>query len=293
MFISISDRGTLKVNKKPKRWAIGFLILSVCALTVIGGLTVYIDPFIHYHAPKTDEFYYELNNERSQNNGIVKFFQYEGLITGSSQTENFKTSEAENLWGKQFIKVPFSGGSFKEIDENLRTAVKSNPNLKVIIRGLDPDYFTRDKDHMRKDLGSFPTYLYDDNIFNDVQYVFNRDVVFSRNYQILQEAKREEAKSGITSFDQYNNWMSNFHFGKAALYPNGIKVKKAGVPVELSEEKKTIVIGNVRQNITALADENPELEYYCFFIPYSIKWWQGKIEDGTVYEAIQTEKSSY
>ena len=126
----------------------------------------------------TNEYFYILKNQRSQNNGIIKWFDYTGLITGTSMTENFKTSEAEALWGGTFIKVPFSGGSNKEINDNIEVALRYNPNLSIVIRGLDLTRFMDEKDAMRTDLGKYPTYLYDDDIFNDVQYVFNRDVFF-------------------------------------------------------------------------------------------------------------------
>lgn len=57
----------------------------------------------HYHAP-LKFLSYPLVNERYQNNGIVRHFDYDSVITGTSMTENFKTSEAQKLFGSDFIK---------------------------------------------------------------------------------------------------------------------------------------------------------------------------------------------
>jgi hypothetical protein len=46
-----------------------FLILFVCMVCFIIGVVVYVDPFMHYHSPKTSEFFYTLRNERSINDG--------------------------------------------------------------------------------------------------------------------------------------------------------------------------------------------------------------------------------
>lgn len=48
----------------------------------------------HYHAPLEDFAYLlDRNNERYQNYGILSHFSYDTIITGTSLTENFKSSE--------------------------------------------------------------------------------------------------------------------------------------------------------------------------------------------------------
>lgn len=68
---------------KYKKWLIGWIVLVAIMLTMIGGFVYKIDPYLHYHAPDTEKYYYSLDNERSQNNGIIKHFDYDALITGT------------------------------------------------------------------------------------------------------------------------------------------------------------------------------------------------------------------
>ena len=107
---------------KSFKWIVGYLVLVVCALGVVAGLVIKVDPFFHYHKPMVDTYYYHIVNERSQNDGIVKQFDYDAVITGTSMTENFKTSEMDEIFGVHSIKVPFSGGTYKEINDNLARA---------------------------------------------------------------------------------------------------------------------------------------------------------------------------
>ena len=67
--------------------------------------------------------------QRTQNNGIVRNFDYDGLITGTSITENFKSSEMDNIFGTSSIKVPYKGGSFKEVGDNISVALENNEQL--------------------------------------------------------------------------------------------------------------------------------------------------------------------
>lgn len=273
-----------------KVWIAGYLALVIGALAVVWGGVMEVDPFFHYHKPDTEKYFYTINNQRSQNDGISKNFEYDALITGTSMTENFKASEMDEIFGTHAIKVPFSGGSFKEINDHLINALSHNPKLSVIVRGLDISRFTNDKDNMRTDLGKYPTYLYDNNPFNDVRYVFNRDIIFNRVYPMIKASKAEGFRSGITSFDAYSNWMGGYTFGIKTVCPDGVAVKEAGEPVHLTEEERATVLGNVRQNITSLAERYPEVTFYYFFTPYSIAWWQSVVQAGTIYKQLEAEE---
>lgn len=93
---------------KSKLWIIGYLVLVVGALSIAGAWVVKVNPFFHYHKPLTEAYYYNLDNQRSQNDGISKHFDYDALITGTSMTENFKTSELDAIFGTNSIKVSYA-----------------------------------------------------------------------------------------------------------------------------------------------------------------------------------------
>lgn len=273
-----------------KLWIIGYLILVVGTLTVVGFKVVKVDPFFHYHKPDTDGYYYVLNNQRSQNDGIIKHFDYNALITGTSMTENFKTSEMDNVFGTKSIKVSYSGGTYKEINDSLKIALANNPDLKTIVRGLDMEKFMENKNAMRQDLGEYPTYLYDNLLYNDVKYVFNRDVIFQRVYPMVRANDDENFKPGITPFDAYANWMASYTFGVKSVCPEGVILPKKEEKTKLTKKERKRVLGTVRQNITSLAKENPDVTFYYFITPYSIAWWGEQVDNGAIYKVIEAEE---
>lgn len=97
-----------------KKWIFIFFTETCIITFILAAINVIVDPFFHYHKPLPGLFYI-LNNERYQNNGILKHFDYDAIITGTSMTENFKTSEFDKLFNVNSIKIPFSGATFKEI----------------------------------------------------------------------------------------------------------------------------------------------------------------------------------
>ena len=275
---------------KAKVWFISILATSAVLLGT-AAFTVYrVDPYFHFHKPLTDRYYYELDNQRSQNDGILRSFDYDALITGTSMTENFKTSEAERLFGGKFVKVPYSGATYREINECVEKALKENPGLKTVIRGLDMVRFLDAKDLMRTDLGSYPFYLYDDDPFNDVEYLFNRDILFGTVWEMIQNTKEEGFEPGITSFDDYSRWQDDYVFGKASVFPDGVHVEKTPVFVHLTEEEKAVIRGNIEANIISAAEAHPDVVFYCFYSPYSIGWWNDIRNDGTLLKQLEAER---
>lgn len=275
---------------KAKIWLVGYLVLVAGALGVIGWQVMRIDPFFHYHEPNTEAYYYELDNERSQNDGICKHFEYDALITGTSMTDNFKTSEMDELFGTQSVKVPYSGASYKEINDNLRTALQHNSRLGTIVRGLDMGKFFEKSDLIRTDLGEYPTYLYDDNPLNDVRYLLNRNVVFDRIYPMMMANDAEDFVPGITSFDAYANWMGHNTFGvRDTLARSVLDFTWQGIE-GLSEEEKAEMDRSIEQNITSLARAYPDVTFYYFFPPYSALWWQEVVERGTLDRQLEAER---
>ena len=272
---------------KAKNWLIGWGCLTLTALFLIGSLVVYVDPYFHYHAPKTDQFFYGLYNQRSQNDGILRHFDYDAVITGTSMTENFRTTELDELFGVSSVKTSFSGGSYYEINRSLEAALRRNPKLRLIVRGLDLAMFFDDVHRLRDDLGDYPDYLYDNNPFNDVRYLFEKSTVISCANAVL--AEHRGGAAGITSFDDYARWQSSYTFGRASVL--GAPLVSSPAPaVHLSNVDRTLIYENITQNVTALADTYSDVDFYYFLTPYSAAWWSFLVNDGTVYRQIEAEQ---
>lgn len=278
----------MKFNSK--KWVISYLCIALILMVLIAIPVVIVDPFFHYHAPDTEHYYYVLDNQRSQNDGISRNFEYDALITGTSMTENFKASEVSALWGVNPVKASYAGASYKEINDNMVRALKSNPDLKFVIRGLDPVMFTMDKDTMRDDQGDYPAYLYDNNIFNDVEYIFNKDVMFKRAYPMFIDRLKGDNYTGITDFDTYCSWSNGCIYGTKTVRPNGVEAVAPGEPVHITDEQKKVVYDTLNQNVLACPEKYQDVTFYYFFTPYSVAWWKSFVDDGTIYTQIEAEE---
>lgn len=269
-----------------KKWVISFICMLMVIFLAAGGFMIVVDPYFHYHKPLSG-IGYTLDNERYQNNGIVKHFDYDAIITGSSMTECFRPSELNELFGVNAIKVPFSGGSFKEVNDNLVVATESNPDIKMIVRCLDANRFFNDKDDL--DYNDYPTYLYDDNLLNDVNYLFNKSILLVALQDVIGYNRSGKIEM---SFDDYSNWDDYYTFGKEIVSANYHRdtIERAEQMYPITEEDYKTISANIEQNVVSLARENPDIEFYIYISPYSIYYMDYWYQLGQMERQLAAEK---
>ena len=253
-----------------KKWGISFLALFLAACLLMGTAVAVIDPFFHYHKP-LPFLQYEIGNQRYQNDGIEKHFDYDTMIVGNSMSENFKASECDALFGAKTVKVPLSGASPKELDMNIRTAVKFNPELKRVFMNLDWSNFIKDKDYMSYDDDDYPDYLYNSNPFDDVKYLLNKNIFGDA----LRMISYTLSGGRTTTMDEYSFWHNDPEtvYGWdsicASYEPNWFHDEEQF----FTEDRREILRANLEQNVIAVARENPQIDFYFFMPPYSMFFW--------------------
>ena len=248
-----------------------------------------MDPFFHYHAP-LEGWYYELGDQRSQNDGITRHFSYDAVITGTSMAENFKTSQFDSLFGTSSVKVTYPGATYKEINDNLDKAFATHDNIRYVLRGLDYSHLIEGKDEMRTDMGDYPTYLYDRNPFNDIKYLYNSTVLGVYIVPMLRR-RLSGGAGGMTDFDDYG-WSGDAEYSAdAALHDTkSSSFTAADEQRSLTEDEEKTLRDNVEQNIVRTAKEHPDTTFLYFFTPYSALWWGSLWQEGTMERQIEAEQ---
>jgi len=267
-----------------KKMSVITLSVTLGALLIVASVTAIFDPYFHYHEPFAEQRY-SLHNQRYQNNGIARHFEYNAIITGTSMTENFKTTEFDELFDVNSIKIPYFGASFKEIDEAVSDAIAYNGNVSVVLRSLDHYKLFDDKDFMG--YSDYPEYLYDENVFNDVKYLLNKDILLGDTYQTVMMTLK---KSPSTTFDDYSNWNNHSKFGKDVVMSTYERKETVGNKKSLSEEDKKNIKETVLQNFIRTAQENPSTDFYIFLPPYSMVYWDSLYMDGEIERHLEAQK---
>ena len=264
-----------------KKWSILLLILSACTLILVGALTFFVDPFFHYRKP-ADFLQYPIDNERYQNDGIVKHFNYDAIITGTSMSENFKASECDALFGVNSVKTCFNGTTMLEISNHLRRALKANTDIQLIIQGIDGWSLLDDAGLIHGD-DRLPTYLYDEKPLNDVNYLLNKEILLSNTMGVLKHTLKGRS---TTTFDEYANWNQWPEFGKGAVLSGYDRPEKSVSHAPLSLEDQENVTQVVYQHAISLAQKYPQVQFYYFFTPYSIVYMDEQNQYGILHRQM-------
>lgn len=208
------------------------------------------------------------------NDGITRNFDYDAVITGTSMAENFKASEFDALFGTKSIKVAYAGGLFKEINDNLKKVFETHPNTKIVLRSLDTFQIIEDKDAMKK--ADYPAYLTNDIILDDVNYLLNKEIL----YNAVRYAASGMNGAEMTSFDDYANWQWGQDFDENMALESLLDGEMAEEMEGLTQKETNMVVDNITQNVISTVEKNPNCNFYFFFQPASVIYYQNLLVNG-------------
>lgn len=126
----------------------------------IGTFVFVIDPYQQYRARSV-----YIGDQRLEIGGIAKNHDYDAFFTGSSMTMNHYPEVADSLWGWKTKNFSIMGATDDDYTIMLPFILKCGKAKNVII-GIDFFSFARRR-------GAVSAYLYDSNIFNDYEYLWN------------------------------------------------------------------------------------------------------------------------
>ena len=151
-----------------KKFTITLSTLLIPIFLVIVGMVI-IDPYFAYHKP-IDGIPYTLEEGAYINAGILKNFDYDSVIIGSSLAALMEPSIVDEKLGANTVKTTISGASTRNGAFLMEYAL-NNKKICNIIYSLDYNALLGDKSQLDRAL---PQYLYDKNPFNDLQYILNK-----------------------------------------------------------------------------------------------------------------------
>ena len=262
------NEGKEKKQKKmqPKRWLTGFLGIFLAGLAGCMALVIWVDPFFQYHKPLA-WFPYLVDNQVNQNPGLAKHMDYDGILIGSSMTASFNTDWFEELMGIKTQKLSYNGSYPKDLSNIMQLVFDAKGDqVKAVYMAVDQSTFSADPEETK-----FPVtdYLYDDNVFNDVPYLLNKDVLL--DYILRPLADRKDASDWA---ELYKPWGTDEYYNKAnvLMYYEAAEEKQEE-EVLAADYFKDAVEENLQKNILPYIEAHPETEFYIFYPPYSILFW--------------------
>lgn len=274
--------------------------ISVSILFISLPLLFYIyDPLQIFHKSFFHNGEYLNKNMRIQAAGIIKWYDFDSLILGTSIFENTSAGEAEKLIGGKFFNISAYGSSYFERDFILSSALYKK--LKTVIYSLDDFYL----DCMIENV-IFPSknwsYLYDKNRLNDFRIYFQKKYILNifDPYTGLTKVNLDSPNAWSnktvlkSEFGGPENWFKadankDFQIFLSKDLPR--ELKKANTKtIELSKNRLLKTITYLNSYLVYHIKQYPKTTFHLVFPPYSrlryAYWLLSKPEDFLLHQAI-------
>ncbi len=258
----------MNTKDRAKKFIILLVICTVCFLAVPAFFVVLFDPFYHYHGPLPgmkavlEERDYEVA-------GTLDHFDYDAVLLGDSLVENTNTAVLSEYFDVTAVKAIRAGGSNADILFYLDRAYE-NHDLKKVFYCIDKAVLVADTKE------TFPQndyyYLVDRNPLNDWKYLWNKDV-------LLKKIPLQLAYNTVLDYNENEAyaWYGTKTFSKEAMMthyePESDFKEQQPVPDTFYEN-----LALLKAEIT----EHPETEFYLFYPPVSILWWDSELRAGNL-----------
>lgn len=247
-----------------KKWLVIFGGLTVIGLLLVAVLVITIDPFFQYHKPLKN-FPYLVDHQMNMNPGLAKNMEYDSILLGSSMTVNFNTDWFKEKLKLTTQKLSYNGAYPKDQDNIMKIAFgKKGDTIERVFLGIDELNYSSDSEQTKFEV---PAYLYDNNYFNDVKYIFNKDVILD---YILRAAADSKDRSEWNMI--YEPWWQDEHYQKALVLmyyePGQIAEREPEIEPYLERIEE-----NLKKNIIPYIEAYPDTTFTIFYPPYSILYW--------------------
>ena len=257
---------------KRKTWACLCLAALAAAFALLSALVIAIDPFQVYrlatrYLPPIDN-----TTQVYANAGIVRSYDYDSAIVGTSVTENFRPSQMDEVLGGRFIKLCTSAGTAYNHALLLELAFETH-EMRRVVYGLDVYSLIARLDQTGSDV---PMYLYDRSPLNDVQYWLNRSVLGSFLPRCLRTWGRTQDDS---IRDSMYCWAGQDDYGLVALYNAQFTAPETVYPADRYVQA---ALDNLNTHVLPFIAAHPETQFDFFFPPYSAAEWSSMQSKGTL-----------
>lgn len=254
-----------------KKFILVLLLAPLPFVLALLGLLYIYDPFQVYHKPYFRETTF-FGDMRRQAKGIIKNYDFDSYILGTSMLENTYAKEAEEKLGGKWVNISLAGSAFNERAVVLEYLFKTK-EAKSIIYSLDITYLERMESTKKFD------YLYDENFLNDIKGYMNMKFFSCA----LVYSTREKCVGKDKNLEKLNFWANNIeHNSQFGGFENWIKysndkqhlanalkiLANSKLEFQKSVEDISKIKENLENNLLRFVKENPQTEFSIIIPTY-------------------------
>lgn len=259
----------LQKKLSPKQFVFGVCLIPLPVVVVLFGILWLYDPLQLFHKPIFRETTF-FGDMRLAARGIIRYYDFNSVILGTSMLENTSAKEAGEKLGGKWVNLSLWGSAYNERAVILEYLFKHKKPQKIIY-SLESFTINPIKDSSRFD------YLYDGNPLDDFKVYLNDRFIlcalaWSEKKKCVGKKELEELLKWFDYedvkqlFGGFENWLKYGKKGTIAMLKN-IKdtpfvVKKDNFDLEKQRSY-------IQTYVLDFVAENPKTKFYFIVPTYS------------------------
>lgn len=279
--------------KNCKRWLTMTIGISLLFLTLTGISMYSIDPYNYYG---NNHQQYLKDKPAFAAAAALRQEAYDTVILGSSLSLGISEHYVNNTMNCKSINLSYSGCTAQQRKIFIDTLSQTG-KADIIICDLLLSNYADDGNQTINEMqmDSFPQYLFDDNIFNDIQYLYDFDIWFKMMPRIV--VKEAAALLGRAVSNSYFQDYADFHKDSAWLPKEdwtedfqNLQTINTKITFDDAAKITDAMKQNVDAYITGAVANNPEQQIIFYFPPYSALYWSEAAQKGYLDILLNTKK---
>lgn len=273
----------MKKSISASKWIVSFfaLVLTMCVLLSLAAYAV--DPFFQFRFNSA----YLMDSDIA--GGLIKYYDYDTLILGSSITQNFRMNTFREELNDKPLHIGIGGISLRMIEDCMQTAYRAG-HAETYYIAVDPYLFYDLKKHYPME------FYFQDGPVAKLRYFLNHKVWFhylplDLGLGILDRLGKESPLAGDTcspeNIDRFGDWSDKFEFGEEVVLDNYLNKRYSIKEIETDDLYSTMA-GRIDHLMERL--DFGKGKHVFFFPPYSSLYWSDMQLDGHYEDLIRAKR---
>lgn len=171
---------------------------------VLYALVLLVDPYDNVPFSLPLERAPITQNQRYSYPALARKTGFDSLVVGTSSIRLLRPDRLNQLLGARFVNLAMNSGTPYEQLQIASLFVRHHPSPRFVIIGVDQGTYCHNGEVARFTKRPFPPWMYDENPWNDLLYLFNFSALEEGIRQLEFQMGVREPKYG---FDGYKNFL--------------------------------------------------------------------------------------
>ena len=204
-----------------------FLRTAITSFTVlvafVYALILLVDPYQNVPFSLPLERAPISTNQRFAYPALARDPRFDSVIIGSSTLRLLNPEILDELTGAHFVNLAMNSATAYEQTRIHELFVRHHPETKTVIVGIDDSWCKRGASYEKYTFRAFPEWMYDDNPWNDLLYLFNDKALENTVRLIEYITGNREAKYETNGYKDFTADTGTYDIAAVGrrLYPKG------------------------------------------------------------------------